>query len=984
MAKKKHSPKIVVLGASAGGLKDYKAILAKLSKSNNLFYVLIQHLDPNHKSQLTSLLQNSSKLEIKTLENGDVPKVNTVYVMPSGVSVGWSRGSFTLRKRPAGHKGFYPVDTFLKQVSKDPGLSKIAVILSGTNQDGTLGLRSFKKAGGYVIAQDPRTTEFPIMPQSAIDDGFVDEILSLPKIAARLNEFREDLFTESSKKMALVELLLELEKMTGVNFRQYKVATLQRRIQRRMQLLKIGTPEDYLRHLKKNPAETKQLFEEVTIHVTSFFRDQAPFAALTRKVFPSLFQGKDSKSSFRIWVPACSTGQEAYTLAILAFEYAEENKIKVPIQVFATDVSEESIRFARVGTYPSAIESEVPAKLLRKYFDRVPEGYQVKKILRNTCVFAMHDLTRDSGFSRMDLVACRNLLIYLNPLFQRKALDTIHYSLKPNGVLVLGQAETLALGGKQFDVIDRKNKIFEKPSPQEKDLREFQAVKHSLHSLPQLPFLSRADHDRFLKVARKFSASIPKKNKASSPEQEIKRLSEENGQLHNFFLELIENQSALYEELHATHEEVLASNEELQSKNEEYESTQEELQAANEELRSVNDEIIDRNSDLAKLNEEVVASNLQIRETYDYAQAIVDTVREPMLILDEFFVIQSLNESFCKAFETKSHETIGLQLFMLGNGQWDIPELRRILRDILPKKQVLKDYPVEHEFPKIGHRVISLNARQMHLPNSARRLILLAMEDVTDRTQHRRRLESERDNSNENVRGLELEKRLREKFVSTLSHDLRSPLTAAKISAQLLGRNTLDQEKTRSLVLRIVNSLDRADGMISDLLDANRITAGEGVTVSLERCDLSAVVRETVEEMSTVHGERFDLKCQRGIEEVSNSQAVRRILENLLSNGIKYGDNAHPVTVVFHNVMGGLELTVHNRGKSIPKADLNKIFRQFSREREHDAGKIQGWGLGLTLVKGLAQALKGSVGVESSEESGTTFRVFLPPLQLKE
>jgi PAS domain S-box-containing protein len=983
MAKKKPSPKIVILGASAGGLKDYKTILAKLSKSNNLFYVLIQHLDPNHKSQLTALLQTDSKLDVETLENGMQPKANTVYVMPSGVVAGWSQGKFTLRKRPAGPKGHYPVDYFLNQVAKDTSLSKIAVILSGTNHDGTAGLRAFKKSGGYIIAQDPRTTEFPIMPQGAIDDGLVDEVLSLPKIAARLNEFQEALFTESSKKMALVDLLLELEKMTGVNFRQYKVATLQRRIQRRMQILKMKTPEEYLKHLKKNPSETKQLFEEVTIHVTSFFRDQAPFAALSRKVFPTLFQGKDSKNALRIWVPGCSTGQEAYTLAILAFEYVEEHKLKVPVQVFATDVSEDSIKLARLGHYSSDVEAELPPKLLKKYFDRTTDGYQVKKLLRNTCVFAMHDLTRDSGFSRMDLVACRNLLIYFNPLFQRKALDTIHYSLKPHGVLMLGQAETLALGGKHFDVIDRKNKIFEKPSVQEKEAKEARVTKHHSSSLPQLPFLSRADHERFLKVARTFSVPGVKK-KASSQEQENRRLTEENRKLHAYFLELIENQSALYEELHATHEEVLASNEELQSKNEEYETTQEELQAANEELRSVNDEIIDRNSDLAKLNEEVTASNIQIQETYDYAQAIVDTVREPILILDEYFMVQSLNESFCSTFNTKARETIGKQLFMLGNGQWDIPELRRILRDVLPKRQMLRDYEVEHDFPKIGRRVISLNARQMHLPHSDRRLILLAMEDVTDRIEHRRLLEGERDTSKENVRGLELEKRLREKFVSTLSHDLRSPLTAAKISAQLLGRNTMDPEKIKSLVLRMVNSLDRADGMISDLLDANRITAGEGVVVNLEMCDLSALVRETVEEMSTVHGERFILKCQNGIEEVSNSQAVRRILENLMSNGIKYGDNSQPVTIVFHQVIGGLELTVHNHGQSIPKSDLTKIFRQFSRERTQDGGKIQGWGLGLTLVRGLSQALKGSVGVESSEETGTTFRVFLPPLKLAE
>lgn len=984
---KKKLKKMVVLGASAGGLKDYKIILSKIDHDTEFCFVLIQHLDPNHKSQLTDLLQSTTKMKVYTIEHGMTPFPGNVYVMPSGVSLGWSGSKFQMKIRPNGKKGFFPVDHFLKEISKDDNLQKVAVILSGTNTDGSKGLVPFKKAHGYSIAQDPKTTEFTAMPQGAIDSGHIDDVLSLSKIAQKINDLSPEHFKESSTKNSMNNLFIELEKLTGVDFRQYKSATLYRRIQRRMQFLKIDGPEFYLAHLKKHPSETKRLFEEVTIHVSSFFRDSASFAALERRVFPIAFQNKDSKTPIRIWVPGCSTGQEPYTMAILAYEYVEENKLKVPIQIFATDVSEDSIRHARNGIYNEDIENEVPAKFLRKYFNKVKNGYQVNKLLRNTCVFARQDLTRDSGFSRMDIVSCRNLLIYFNPTFQKKSLDAIHYSLKPEGFLMLGLAESLAVGGKHFEAIDRKNKIFQKPAENGEQNDKKKKVSAKKPQPPKIPvhFLGRSDHEKFLKLAHKFSeqnANRPVSKGLKTSEN--KRLLEENKKLHSYFLELIENQSALYEELHATHEEVLASNEELQSKNEEYEATQEELQAANEELRSVNEEIIDRNSDLAKLNEEVIASNIQIREAGDYAQAIVDTVREPVVILDENFNVQTVNDSFCTTFKTEAKESIGKPIFMLGNGQWDIPSLRQLLRDILPKKNTFKDYDVEHDFPIIGRRVMTLNARQMYLPHSDRKLILLAMEDNTEVFDEKKQMsadlhsmENQRNVSRNDVQTLEVEKVLREKFVSTMSHDLRNPLTSAKMSAHLVTKFASEPQKLIPYVARIVAALDRADGMISDLLDANRITAGEQIELILKNCNLSIIVNEIVEDMTTIHGDRFITITEDEIYAKSNAPAFRRILENLISNAVKYGDPINKITVKLSKSEKGVELSVNNTGAPIQKSEIPKIFKQFSRDRAGDGGRIKGWGLGLTIVKGLTEAMNGTIHVESNHAEGTTFSLIL-------
>ena len=977
--------KVVVLGASAGGLKDYKIILSKINHDTEFCFVLIQHLDPNHKSQLTDLLQSSTKLEVHEIKNGMSIIPGNVYVMPSGVSLGWKNSKFEVKKRPIGKKGYFPLDGFLKELAKDKNLEKVAVILSGSNTDGTKGLVSFKKAHGYTIAQDPSTTEFSAMPQSAIEAGHVDDVLSLSKIAQKINDLSPEHFKASRTKDSMINLFIELEKLTGVDFRQYKSATLYRRIQRRMQFLKIGSPEFYLAHLKKHPSETKRLFEEVTIHVSSFFRDSASFAALERRVFPMIFADKDSKTPIRIWVPGCSTGQEPYTMAMLAYEFIEANNLKVPVQIFATDVSEDSIRQARSGRYNEDIENEVPAKLLRKYFDKTKNGYQVNKLLRNSCVFARQDLTRDSGFSRMDLVSCRNLLIYFNPVFQKKSLDAIHYSLKPEGFLLLGQAESLAAGGKHFDVIDRKNKIFQKPSDKEEQGEKKTVPSKNPKNLKMpVHFLGRTDHEKFLKLAHKFSENNSKRPTTKGTKSaEYKRLLEENKKLHTYFLELIENQSALYEELHATHEEVLASNEELQSKNEEYEATQEELQAANEELRSVNEEIIDRNSDLAKLNEEVIASNVQIREAGDYAQAIVDTVREPVVILDENFNVQTVNESFCSTFQTETKDSIGKPIFMLGNGQWDIPSLRKLLRDILPQKNTFRDFNVEHEFPNVGRRVMTLNARQMYLPHSDRKLILLAMEDNTKVYDSRKRMEddyfsmeTQRNDSRDDVRNLEVEKVLREKFVSTMSHDLRNPLTSAKMSAHLVTKFAGEPQKVIPYVARIVAALDRADGMISDLLDANRITAGEQIKLNLKDTDLSSIVNEIIEDMTTIHGDRFKTIVEENVIAKSNGPAFRRILENLISNAVKYGDPINKITITLENPKTGVALSVNNTGAPIQKSEIPKIFKQFSRDRAVEGGRIKGWGLGLTIVKGLTEAMNGTIKVESNHNDGTTFSLF--------
>jgi signal transduction histidine kinase len=364
---------------------------------------------------------------------------------------------------------------------------------------------------------------------------------------------------------------------------------------------------------------------------------------------------------------------------------------------------------------------------------------------------------------------------------------------------------------------------------------------------------------------------------------------------------------------------------------------------------------------------------------HTFSQAIVDTIREPILILDEKLVVQSVNIPFLKTFQVTESETLGSPLFKLGNNQWDIPELRRILLEVLPFKSSFKDFEIEHTFPRIGKRFISLNARQLTLPESSRKLILLAMEDVTSRNRIKGEKQDEFDSLEVENKDLVEERALREKFVSALSHDLRNPLTAARMGTQLLLRNLNDSEKITKLAVRIMSSLDRVDSMISDLLDANMIQAGEEIRHKMESVDVADIVSLTIEELISIHGERFIISTPKTLQLECDAHALRRIIDNLCSNAIKYGDPLKKVKVTLNfEDSSWFEIIVQNFGALIEGEDLKKIFHQFGRTDSAQRSANVGWGLGLTLVKGISRGLGGDVSVTSDLNSGTIFKVRLP------
>jgi two-component system CheB/CheR fusion protein len=470
----KGAPTIVGIGASAGGLEAFTQLLRALATNTGMAFVLVQHLEPKHQSILADLLANATEMPVQEVREGMRAEPNHVYVIPANADLSLMNGLLHLagRRAPAGHH--LPIDYFFQSLAEARQTRAVGVILSGTASDGTAGLKAIKVAGGITFAQQPESASFDGMPRSAIASGCVDLVLPPDQIATELARigrhpllpFAGTAALEGAQKLPAREedwarLFTLLHSAHRVGFTFYRRSTIERRVARRMALHKLESMRDYLRFAERDPKELDALFEDILIHVTGFFREREVFAALQKQVLPALLAAKPAGEPFRIWVAGCSTGEEAYSIAICLLESMGQRAAGIPIQIFATDVSDAAIEKARAGVYPEVEFREVAPERLRRFFTRVNGHYEVNKTLREICVFARHDVTKDPPFSKLDLVSCRNLLIYFEPVLQKKVLARFHYALKSNGVLLLGKSESVA-STDLFTPTDRKLKVFTK------------------------------------------------------------------------------------------------------------------------------------------------------------------------------------------------------------------------------------------------------------------------------------------------------------------------------------------------------------------------------------------------------------------------------------------------------------------------------------------------------------------------------------------
>ncbi len=730
---------IVAIGASAGGLEVFTQILNGLPTNTGMGFVLLQHLAPQYHSQLSEILRHSTKMPVNEAREGERVLPNSVYVIPPNTSMTIEQGQLRLEQRQRVKGKYMVIDNFFSSLAADRKEQAIGVILSGSNEDGTLGLGAIKAAGGITFAQDLESAEFPTMPMIAIASGHVDFVLSPAAIAAELanlsigaNEHDQSavtlyepddrtalVFTETAESATALEIIFRLlHDAMGADFRNYKKGTIRRRIARRMGLLNLPSLEAYAAHLQEHPSEVEKLYNDVLINVTSFFRDPDSFIALQELVFPVICQQKSQNCPIRIWVAGCATGEEVYSIAISLLEFLDDYPIKPAIQIFATDISEVVIDKARQGVYAQNLLIDVSPERLRRFFVSVEGGYQIGKAVREVCVFARQNLTSDPPFSRLDLISCRNMLIYLEPLLQKKVMPIFHYALNASGFLMLGISEGIGAAGDLFAIADKKNRIYKskitssrlnfnfakskyksqpvnlvkykeapvevnlelladqvilsryapagviinseleilqfrgqtspylEPSPGKASLNLLKMARLELRldlrsaiykardqdlpiakddiemsqgllvKIDVIPLMANSDQfflvlfesrTKPILLAPAPASSLVKsrKERISSADVEVARLTHELEKTKEYLRSIIDAQEINNQDLKVAGEEILSSNEELQSTNEELETAKEEIQATNEELSTINDELRGRNVQLHQVNNDM-------------------------------------------------------------------------------------------------------------------------------------------------------------------------------------------------------------------------------------------------------------------------------------------------------------------------------------------------------------------------------------------
>jgi two-component system, chemotaxis family, CheB/CheR fusion protein len=831
---------IVAIGGSAGGMEAFSTLLQSLPADLGMSYIYIQHLSSDHKSMLPQILQRKTKMPVVPISNNTPLQKNHVYVIPAKNLVTINNGKLQLQ--PAANSGgMHPIDHFLTSLAPLYKQNAVGIILSGTGSDGTLGLMAIKAEGGITFAQD-NTANQTGMPHHAADMGHVDFVMPPDKIAKELASLIKHPYAVTTKNEFLAEHKGELRKIhmlmnnrKGVDFSHYKQTTIHRRIMRRMALNRLKTVEEYLTLLRESKTEIDALYQDLLICVTDFFRDPDVYKALSDRILPDLLKSRKPTDPFRIWIPGCATGEEAVSFAITLLEYLGEKALATPIQIFATDLNERAIEKARAGIYLKTALLNVSPQRLRRFFVKTDGHFQVAKVIRDMCIFAPHNLLKDPPFSRMDVISCQNLLIYLESAQQNRIMHAFHYALKPTGYLLLGKSETIGSAIDLFDQASKQFKIYTKrlvttPLQLDFSIRKYSSSiglveefrghdngtlitepdieketdklllsryvpasvlvnkdleilrfrgstsrylepasgKASLHLLKMIreelafdlrtvihrakkdnniakkegiilvsdgvaqeitieviPFRSNGKDPFYLIVFKDRPVSQPTVAKKSGEtnnhhgEKRIHALESQLKEARESIRIITEDFEATREELQSANEEILSSNEELQSINEELETSKEELQSTNEELTTINEELQIRNTEL--------------RETSDYAKAIVETMHESLIMLGGDLKVRTANKGFYQTFHATPEETEGVFLYDLGNGQWNIPELRKNLKLVQTRDIPFYNFEVTHDFPGIGEKSILLNAHKFSRKNDNDSLILLAVQDLTER-----------------------------------------------------------------------------------------------------------------------------------------------------------------------------------------------------------------------------------------------------------
>lgn len=1126
--------RIVAIGASAGGLEAVSLLLKYLPADTGMAFFYVQHLSPDHPSGLAALLSSATRMRVQEVKDNLVVERNHVYVCTPNREMTVQKGRIRLKPRLTGQLPYLPIDVFFRSLAKTYKDATLGIVLSGNATDGTEGLEAIKAAGGFTFAQDS-SAKYNSMPKSAIDRNAAMFILSPKKMAEqiavlvgngfKLPEPKTKAPQNTPDEIADLKVIFsKLYKTTGVDFTYYKLSTLKRRLSYRMLHSGIDSLHEYAESLDKKNGEAGLLYKDLLINVTSFFRDPNVFRYLKSTFFPKLFKRKGPGQTLRIWVPACSTGEEVYSIAMIVAELRATHAGKIPVKIFASDLSEQAIHIARLGEYAVQDLKQVSKERLKRFFTPSGDHYRVNKELREMCVFAPHNILSDPPFSRIDFVSCCNLLIYFDPTAQKKALSTISFALNDEGYLMLGKSETIGNSSLLFAQSDSKLKIYTRKRtvgtrkipnllhrppgtllPKEKmrssrrkaasadtsdldraidgllltrhmpacavinrdlDILKFRGstsffLAHgsgnaSLNILkmtrPEFAFeLRNAIHSAFksqqtiikkdieiksdsktrmmslevsplnvdwneplLAVVFKLQDKgeiqtevLPEKGgNADRRDRRIKQLTDELITTRSEMHAVIEVQENAFEELQAANEEIVSANEEFQTLNEELETSKEEIEATNEELISTNQELQMRNDLLT--------------ESYKYSEAIIATIHEPLIILDRNLRVRSANKAYYKKFLANKEETEGRLFYDLGNKQWDRPELRKLLSATVSKNTDFNGFEISHRFTGIGEKTLLLNAHHLVQKTHGEQLILLAIEDITERAQlHKKEKEIlQKDIRLHKEDKIELEKAVRRRtrqleqknleledankdltsFTYISSHDLQEPLRKIRNFVSVLleeEKKKLSQEGKEYLE-RTYETARRMQTLIEDLLAYSRT---KNLERHFESTDLNLVLQEVEQEYEELLIDKNAVIRSGHLHQINVIRfQFRQLLHNLISNSLKFSKENSPIRITIKSTIikgSNFNHEKHPAGtqKLFPKTDYchliytdngidfdpsynERIFNVF--QRLNSSEEYQGTGMGLAICQRIIENHRGIITAEGKPGKGVRFDMYIP------
>ena len=1197
------SPLIVVgIGASAGGLESLKEFFDSIRPDSGLAFIVIQHLAPSRDSYMAEILRNHTRMRVIEAKNKLTIEANAVYTIPPNQFLKIEHGRIRVTDPQTSDGIRMPIDFFFRSLAESQRERAICILFSGSGSDGTLGLREVRAAGGLTIVQKPETAQFDAMLRSAIATGMVDLILPLREIAEIVQRYvpqiRSDTVNEEREKFEQLDSILDILTLhSGSDFSAYKKSTLLRRIDRRMGLNHLTGLAEYMQLLLNNPTEVEALAKDMLIGVSSFFRDTEAFDELQRAVIKPLVRDHPQHSSIRVWIPACSTGEEAFSIAILLLEELSAANKRVPLQIFASDVDSESLDFAREGIYPHSIANDVSEARLARFFTKQDSHYQVTKSLRESVIFSVHNLLTDAPFSRLDLVSCRNLLIYIEPVAQRRLLSLFAFALTGNGYLFLGKSDGTASQDSYFAPVSAKWRIYRrntatvppgvpdfaysrrrlwgidsgtKPQPsssgylseliQDVLLDRFQAsvvlvdehgairyffgatAKYLEHPTgePNTNLLSMVGTATAAKIRMGLRQAVEEQKAIELPPIEVNRgenrlpvqitISPAPGRSNTerlysvIFQDLPDNTSerprsvlgsngedvtlvaqleselrtvraefqatvneyeTSAEELKAANEEILSINEELQSTNEELETSKEEIQSVNEELNTVNAELKSKIDQLGEANNDLVnfvnssevatifldrdlrikrftpasaavfnvissdvgrplrdlthqfsghdlvldaqkvldtivpikkeiqtgkqrwyimtcvpyrtlenkiagvvltfndvtalkLSEISMREASQFAEGIIDTVNESLLVLDHELSVISANRAFYHASGLTPAETQNRSIFDIGKRAWDVPELRAALREITETGKEVRDFEIGQEL-STGQRRLLLNAKPIAREVTQSKLILLAIEDITERNRLRELMASEEEMRQHN-RALEQQLIASGRLVSlgeitaSMAHEFNNPLGVIMGFVEDLLEDT-DPSSPQLQALRIIDEeTKRCEKIIQDLMQFARPGDAQRRPTYIH-----AAIDTTLHMMeSRLYKQKVILArhIQPDLPPIdADPQQLEQVLINLYLNAIDAMPEGGTLTVGAeqNSTNQATVIMVTDTGRGMTDDEAKKIFQPF-----YTANKKTGLGLGLPICERIVKNHGGRIEVESEPGKGTTFKVILP------